>query len=166
MASLALNLCLSAGAATESGMIDRIKKFERMLILTLVVMMTVVLLLATIELGYIIIKDIFSPPVLLLEIDELLEIFGLFMLVLIGIELLETIVKTYLHQATDHARIVMAVAIIAVARKVIILDVKETSGLMLLGLAALVLALSVGYFLIKYRGNRLSGNEADGGKTG
>lgn len=147
-------------------MIDRIKKFERMLILTLVVMMTVVLLLATIELGYIIIKDIFSPPVLLLEIDELLEIFGLFMLVLIGIELLETIVKTYLHQATDHARIVMAVAIIAVARKVIILDVKETSGLMLLGLAALVLALSVGYFLIKYRGNRLSGNEADGGKTG
>ena len=166
MASLALNLCLSAGAATESGMIDRIKKFERMLILTLVVMMTVVLLLATIELGYIIIKDIFSPPVLLLEIDEVLEIFGLFMLVLIGIELLETIVKTYLHQATDHARIVMAVAIIAVARKVIILDVKETSGLMLLGLAALVLALSVGYFLIKYRGNRLSGNEADGGKTG
>ena len=166
MASLALNLCLSAGAATETGMIDRIKKFERMLILTLVVMMTVVLLLATIELGYIIIKDIFSPPVLLLEIDELLEIFGLFMLVLIGIELLETIVKTYLHQATDHARIVMAVAIIAVARKVIILDVKETSGLMLLGLAALVLALSVGYFLIKYRGNRLSGNEADGGKTG
>ena len=42
----------------------------------------------------------YSPPLLLLEIDELLESFGLFMLVLIGIELLETIVKTYLHQST------------------------------------------------------------------
>ena len=99
-------------------------------------MMALVLLLATIELGWIIVKDIVSPPLLLLEIDELLESFGLFMLVLIGIELLETIVKTYLHQSTDHARIVMAVAIIAIARKVIILDVKESSGIMLLGLAA------------------------------
>ena len=42
-----------------------------------------------------------------------------------GIELLETIVKTYLHQSADHARIVMSVAIIAVARKVIILDVSH-----------------------------------------
>lgn len=135
-------------------MIDKIKKFERFLILTLVVMMTVVLLLATIELAWIIVKDIISPPMFLLEISELLEIFGLFMLVLIGIELLETIVKTYLHQSTDHARIVMAVAIIAIARKVIILDVKESSGQVLLGLAALVLALSVGYFLIKSKGWR------------
>ena len=69
-------------------MIDKIKKFERFLILTLVVMMTVVLLLATIELAWIIVKDIISPPMFLLEISELLEIFGLFMLVLIGIELL------------------------------------------------------------------------------
>jgi len=141
-------------------MIDTIKKFERMLILALVVMMALVLLLATIELGWIIAKDIVSPPMLLLEIDELLEIFGLFMLVLIGIELLETIVKTYLHQSTDHARIVMAVAIIAIARKVIILDVKESSGLMLLGLAALVLALCVGYFLIKCKRGLLGNDES------
>lgn len=133
-------------------MIEYIKKFERMLILSLVLMMTLVLLLATIELGWIIVLDIISPPVFLLEIDELLEIFGLFMLVLIGIELLETIVKTYLRQASDHARIVMAVAIIAIARKVIILDFKESSGPILLGLAALLLALCVGYFLIRQRG--------------
>lgn len=136
----------------EELMIEYIKKFERVIVLSLVVMMALVLLLATIELAWIIGKDIISPPMFLLEINELLEIFGLFMLVLIGIELLETIVKTYLHQSSDHARIVMAVAIIAVARKIIILDVKDSSGLMLLGLAALVLALCVGYFLIKSKG--------------
>lgn len=130
-------------------MIILIKKLERGLMLVLVVMMALVLVLATVELGWIIIKDVLTPPAFLLEIDELLEIFGLFMLVLIGIELLETIVKTYLHQSADHARIVMAVAIIAVARKVIILDIKDASGLTVLGLAATILALCIGYYLIR-----------------
>ena len=111
--------------------------------------MAVVLLLSTIELAWVIIKDIITPPIILLEIDELLEIFGLFMLVLIGIELLDTIAKTYMNESADHAQIVMAVAIIAIARKVIILDVKDLSGFALVGIAAIILALSIGYYLIK-----------------
>jgi uncharacterized membrane protein (DUF373 family) len=43
----------------------------------------------------------------------------------------------------------MAVAIIAIARKVIILDVKDLSGLAVVGIAAIILALSIGYYLIK-----------------
>ncbi|BDD88410.1 phosphate-starvation-inducible PsiE family protein [Desulfofustis limnaeus] len=131
-------------------MIPLIKKFERILILSLVVMMTVVLFLAALELLWVLIKDIVSPPMFLLEIDELLEIFGLFMLVVIGIELLETIVKTYVHEAVDHTKIVMTVAIIAICRKVIILDVGPDDYGTMLGIAALVLALCVGYFLLRY----------------
>lgn len=140
-------------------MITHIKKFEKMIIFSLVVMMALVLFLATLELAWIIVKDIVSPPLLLLEIDELLEIFGLFMLVLIGIELLETIAKTYLAQSTDHARIVIAVAIIAIARKVIILDIKDLTGQVLLGIAAIILALSIGYYLIKRRKGETNRNE-------
>ncbi|MBU5637461.1 phosphate-starvation-inducible PsiE family protein [Geomonas sp. Red69] len=132
-------------------MLRAIKRFEKGIIMVLVVLMSVVLLLSTLELAWIIIEDIISPPMLLLDISELLDIFGLFMLVLIGIELLDTIAKTYMAESVDHAQIVMAVAIIAIARKVIILDVKELSGLALLGVAAIILALSVGYFLIKKR---------------
>ena len=69
-------------------MIEAIKKFERVIFISLLVMMSLVVLLATIELGWIIIKDIITPPIFLLEINELFEIFGLFMLVLIGVELL------------------------------------------------------------------------------
>ena len=130
-------------------MIDKIRKFEKMVVFSLVVMMSLVLLLATVELGWIILKDILTPPVFLLEVEELLEIFGLFMLVVIGVELLETITKTYLDQVTDHARIVMAVALIAISRKVIILDVKNHSGVELLGIASVILALSLGYYLIR-----------------
>jgi uncharacterized membrane protein (DUF373 family) len=43
----------------------------------------------------------------------------------------------------------MAVAIIAIARKVIILDVENYSGQSLLGIAAIILALSIGYYLIQ-----------------
>jgi len=130
-------------------MMPAIKKFQKIIVLVLVALMTVVLLLSTIELAWIIIKDIITPPVFLLEIDELLEIFGLFMLVLIGIELLDTIAKTYMSESTDHAQIVMAVALIAISRKVIILDIKDLSGLALVGIAAIILALSIGYYLIK-----------------
>ncbi|MEI6208925.1 MAG: phosphate-starvation-inducible PsiE family protein [Desulfuromonadales bacterium] len=130
-------------------MMPVIKKFQKIIVMVLVSLMAVVLLLSTIELAWIIIKDIITPPVFLLEIDELLEIFGLFMLVLIGIELLDTIAKTYMSESTDHAQIVMAVAIIAISRKVIILDVKDLSGLALVGIAAIILALSIGYYLIK-----------------
>ncbi len=132
-------------------MIRYVKSFEKTIIFTLVLMMALVLLLGTVELGWIIYQDIVSPPFFLLEIDELLEIFGLFMLVLIGVELLETIVKTYLSQTGDHARIVIAVAIIAIARKVIILDVKDLSGPILVGIAAIIMALCCGYYLVRQK---------------
>jgi uncharacterized membrane protein (DUF373 family) len=130
-------------------MLPLIKSFEKIIIRVLVALMALVLLLSTVELTWVIVKDIITPPILILEIDELLEIFGLFMLVLIGLELLDTIAKTYMGESTDHAQIVMAVAIIAIARKVIILDVKDLSGLALVGIAAIILALSIGYYLIK-----------------
>ncbi len=135
-------------------MIDKIRKFEKMVVFSLVVMMSLVLLLATVELAWIILKDIVTPPMFLLEVEELLEIFGLFMLVVIGVELLETITKTYLDQTIDHARIVIAVALIAISRKVIILEVKDHSGIELLGIAAIILALSLGYYLIRRHDGR------------
>jgi uncharacterized membrane protein (DUF373 family) len=134
-------------------MLTFLKKFERIIVTALIVMMVVTILLATIELGWLIIKDIITPPVILLEIDELLEIFGLFLLVLLGIELVSTL-KTYLTQNEIHVEVVFAVALIAIGRKVIILDVKEISSLSLIGIAAIIISLSVGYFLVKRIFNR------------
>ena len=113
------------------------------------VMMAIVLGLATLDLGWLIVKDIAKSPLFFLSIDDLLEIFGLFMLVLIGIELLESIMKTYITQDQPHYEVVLSVAIIAIARKVIILDVKETDSVSLLGIAAIVVALTIGYYLMK-----------------
>jgi len=125
-----------------------LKKFERIIVIALIVMMALTILLATVELAWLIIKDVITPPIILLEINELLDIFGLFLLVLLGIELISTF-KTYLTENEIHIEVVFAVALIAIGRKVIILDVKEISSLSLLGIAAIIISLSVGYFLVK-----------------
>jgi uncharacterized membrane protein (DUF373 family) len=122
-------------------MLEPLHKFEKAITTTLMVLMALVVLLATIELGWIIVKDVITPPVLLLEIDELLDIFGLFLLVLIGVELLETI-KAYVKEHVVHVEVVMTVAMIAIARKVIILDVKQLAPMTLIGIAAIILALA------------------------
>lgn len=129
-------------------MTDFLKKFERLIVNSLIVMMVLIVFLATIELGWIILKDIVTHPILLLEINELLEIFGFFLLVLIGIELLETI-KAYLDEKVIHVEIVLEVALIAIARKVIILDLDKYSALTLSGMAALILAVAAGFYVVK-----------------
>lgn len=125
-----------------------LRKFETVLIAALLVMMAVVVALATLDLAWIIVKDIVSPPVLLLDANELLEIFGIFLLVLIGLELLETIHSYYLDR-TVRVEVVIIVAIIAIARKVIIVDYKSLTTFTLFDVGAVVLGLSIGYYLIR-----------------
>ena len=99
-------------------------KFQKIIIAILTILMGLVVMLATLELIYVIAFDILSPPLVLLDADELLDIFGYFLLILIGIELLETF-SIYLHERAINVQVVLLVAMIALARKVIILDAEE-----------------------------------------
>ena len=125
-----------------------LKKFEKIIIVSLMVMMVLVILISTIELAVLILKDIVEPPRYWLGIDQLFEIFGFFLILLIGVELLETI-KAYLSENVVHSEIVLEVALIAISRKVITLDVKEYEPLALLGIAALIATIALAYFFIK-----------------
>jgi uncharacterized membrane protein (DUF373 family) len=128
-----------------------LEKFEEIISRALLVMMAAVVLLTTIELGWILVKDVLTPPVFLLEIWEILELFGLFLLVLIGIELMHS-VKVYIKRREIHLEAMLVVALVAVARKVIVLEPKELTPAAVLGLAAMALALTIGYYLVKRAG--------------
>lgn len=127
---------------------QHLKAIEKAIISVLVVLMVIVLVLAVYELGWLLVSDILSPPFLLLDISELLELFGFFLLVLIGIELLETI-KTYFAERVVHVEVVADVALIAIARKVVILDVKDYEPLQLVGIALIIAALAGTHWVIK-----------------
>lgn len=125
-----------------------IRAIERAVVLCILGMMLLTLIIATVELGIIIYEQIVAPPFLLLNIDNLLEIFGFFLMVVIGLELFETI-KIYLEENTVHVEVVMLVAVVAVSRKIIIIDYKETEPLMNFSIAALIVTLCTGYFMLK-----------------
>jgi uncharacterized membrane protein (DUF373 family) len=83
-----------------------------------------------------------------LEIDEMLELFEQFMLVLIGFELMH-LLKICIEDWEFHLESVLAVALIAIARKIITLDAKALPEGTMLAIAAIVTALVVGYYLLQ-----------------
>jgi uncharacterized membrane protein (DUF373 family) len=125
-----------------------LEKFERLIVLILMIFMMLAILFSTVELGVILCKDLLNDPIMLLNVQEVAQIFGLILMVVIGLELLETI-KAYLSDHVVHVEVVLLVALVAVARKIIILDYKELSADMLLAIAALVISLSAGFFIVR-----------------
>lgn len=123
--------------------------FQRIIIYILLFLMAVVILLATIQLGVIIYREIFKPDRLgLLHIKELMTILGFFLTVLIGFELLE-VIRAYLADDVVHVEIVFLAAIIAIIKKVIVLDAKNLDAPTLFGISAIIITLSCGYYVVK-----------------
>jgi len=129
-------------------LLTAIRHFESSVIIVLIILMMAVVTLSTFELAVVLWEQVVQPPLFLLNLQELLEVLGFFMMVLIGLELLETI-KNYLTQHALHVEVVLLVAMIAVARKVIILDMKEIGAHSMIGIAVLLFSLAGSYFLIK-----------------
>jgi MscS family membrane protein len=122
-----------------------ITKVQRFTVIALAAMLMVVMVLSTVHLGVLIGEKIWEPPRWLIAVQGLLEIFGYFLLVLIGVELLETL-KAYLRKDVIHVRVVLEVALIAMARKVIVEEPNTVPGVTLFGIAALILALGIAFF--------------------
>ena len=129
-------------------MLGWVGKIEKLIKAALIVMMLVAIMAAAAELAYILATELMKPPFLLLNIEEMLEVFGFFLMILIGLKLLET-VKAYFKEDKIHADVVFLVAMIAISRKVIILDLNKYSHGTLLGIAAIILALAAGYYFFK-----------------
>jgi uncharacterized membrane protein (DUF373 family) len=120
-------------------------KLQRYVVIVLSGMLVVVVLLSTAHLVELIGKEIWKQPRFLIEVQGLLQIFGDFLLVLIGVELLETL-RAFLKKDVIHVRVVLEVALIAMARKVIVLEPSQMTGSTFLGIAALIFALSIAFY--------------------
>ena len=125
-----------------------LRKFERVTTIVLIAMLAAVVAASVAQLAWMVLKGLGSPTVVSFDTDRLLDVFGAFLLVLIGVELLETLVA-YVHDHELRAELIVLVAVIALARKLITLDLSAQSSGSLLGLAALIGALSLAYFLLR-----------------
>ncbi|MFK8035461.1 MAG: phosphate-starvation-inducible PsiE family protein [Hyphomicrobiales bacterium] len=87
-----------------------------------------------------------EPPVFLIEGKGLMVVLGAVLSVLIAIEVY-TNAALYLTSNVIHVRLVVATGLMAVARKIITLDYKETDPQLVFAFAALVLALGFAYWV-------------------
>lgn len=119
----------------------------RLCVRALAILMTLVIIWGIFDVIWVLYQRLGTPPVFLLNINDILATFGAFMAVLIAIEIFANIV-IYLESEMIHLRLVLSTALMAAARKVIILDYSENTYLEVFSLGAVILALSIGYWLV------------------
>ncbi|MEJ7862357.1 MAG: phosphate-starvation-inducible PsiE family protein [Pyrinomonadaceae bacterium] len=131
-------------------MLHVVEQIEKLIIRALIILLLLAMVLGTIELGRVTILEVFAPPLLLLDVSKIFEGFGLALIILIGLELLK-VLKLFLLEDKIKPEIIVEIAVIAICNKIITLDTKHTSGNVLLGIAAILVGLSIGYFVFRFR---------------
>lgn len=132
-------------------MLEFINRFERLVYMLLIALLVVVLVFALGEMFWYLWISVSDPPVGLLSNRELTDVLGTFLLVLIAVELLDTM-KAYIEENVIHVEIVVLLAIIAIARKVILLDPSQTDGVELIGIGIIIIGLAASYYLLRKAG--------------
>jgi uncharacterized membrane protein (DUF373 family) len=133
---------------SEEPLIHWLHVVIRFCVRILAVLMTLVIMWSVVDVGWVIyLRASASPAVGLLSVDDILASFGAFMAALIAIEIFLNIVL-YLRDDVLHVKLVLATALMAIARKVIVLDYKTLESQYIWATAAVILALSIGYWLV------------------
>ena len=131
----------------KDTLIRNLHRAIRIGVRVLAMIMVIVILLGVVDVVWLIFQRIQQPPILILNIGDILQIFGAFLAVLIAIEIFINI-TLYIRDDIIHVRLVVATALMAIARKVIVFDFQEVSYHYVYASAAVVLALGVTYWLI------------------
>ncbi|MGD9000338.1 MAG: phosphate-starvation-inducible PsiE family protein [Granulosicoccaceae bacterium] len=131
----------------EDTTIRFLHRIIRLAVKVLAVLMVLVIVWGIGDVIYVLYQRLTAPPLLLLQINDILATFGAFLAVLIAIEIFINI-SMYLSTNIIPVRLVIATALMAIARKVIIFDFEKITPPFIYGTAAVVLALGITYWLI------------------
>ncbi len=135
----------------DQNFLHGLENIESVISKVLSVMMVLVTIAAVFDLGVFLAQELWnelSSPNHARFSEVLFKIFGLFLNILIALEILENI-TAYLKKHVIQVELVIVTSLIAVARKIIILDLSKTSGIEIIGLGVAILSLSVGYWIIR-----------------
>jgi uncharacterized membrane protein (DUF373 family) len=125
-------------------------KFEHAIILVLVTLISAVVAAATWNLAWnivvLLIADTFNPA----EPAVFQTIFGMIFTVIIALEFKHSLlVVLQRHESVVQVRTIVLIAMLAMVRKFIIIDLKTTAADQLFALAAAILALGIVYWLVR-----------------
>ena len=133
----------------DENFLKIIHRVENIVSKILSVALVIVIIVSVFDLMVVLVKDLFGTKPYGLFTQTLIEIFGLFLNILIALELLENI-TSYLKKHIVQVELVVVTALIAVARKVIIFDSTKYPKEDLIALAVASLALAASYGIIRW----------------
>lgn len=135
------------GESHEDPFVNSLHHVIRIAVKVLAALMVIVIVWGIGDVFYVLFKRLMAPPFLLLSINDILATFGAFLAVLIAIELFINI-SMYLKTDVIPVRLVVATALMAISRKVIIFDFSKLTPAYILATGVVVLALGITYWLI------------------
>lgn len=142
----------------EDGLIKVLQFVIHFAVKVLAVLMTLVILWGVADVFYVIYQRLMAPPFMLLTVTDILAIFGSFLSVLIAIEIFINI-TVYIKYDALPIRMVIATALMAIARKVIMMDFKDLDWPYIIAIASVIVALGLTYWLISYKPKPAPQNE-------
>jgi uncharacterized membrane protein (DUF373 family) len=148
----------------DDPLLSSLRWVIRLCVRALAVLMTAVIVIGVADVAWELYSRLTAEPFMIMRMSDLLATFGAFMAVLIAIEIYVNIVL-YLRDDVIHVKLVVATALMAIARKVIILDFETTDALEAVALAGVILATSIAYYIVnRYTtGAEVIGREEVGG---
>lgn len=139
-------------AFRDDNFLGFLGSMESLVSKVLSVAMVLVILVSVYDLTIFLFRDFLLPEISTPDFGRfgvsLFKIFGLFLNVLIALEILENI-TAYLKKHVIQVELVIVTSLIAVARKIIILDLEKTTAADLIGLSLAIFALAGSYWVIK-----------------
>lgn len=131
----------------DDPLIAFLHKLIKIAVKILAILMVFVIFWGVGDVLYVLYQNLMAPPFMLLNITDILKTFAAFLAVLIAIEIYQNIVM-YLRTDVLAIKLVVATALMAIARKVIIIDFKDLEPMYIFATATVVLALGITYYLV------------------
>jgi uncharacterized membrane protein (DUF373 family) len=129
-----------------------IKRFERVVFYFLIITLVGYIIVELIELIYQFVRALMladhTDGRLLMSRVQAEELLPFLFTVLIAVELIETF-NVYIKEHTVKVLNILLIGLITIGRKLITFDFSHANGLTSMGLAALIISLAGGYYLIK-----------------
>jgi uncharacterized membrane protein (DUF373 family) len=129
-----------------------LKGFELVITSALMVLIAIMVVMGTIALAMLMLRNASARMGDVTDAEALQQVmqrgFGGALVVLLGLELMETL-KQYTAEHHVRVEVVFLVGLIAVGRHVIQVDYARAGAGELFGMAAVILALAIGYFLVR-----------------
>ncbi|MFH0846738.1 MAG: phosphate-starvation-inducible PsiE family protein [Chloroflexota bacterium] len=131
-------------------MFQKIKSltFRRSVALLLIVILGFLAVFSIPSLIVLIKNEILAEPMWLMNVEKIRAVLDLVLWILIVVELMDS-VRVYLEEKGLHLETVLSIALVAMARKIIAVRLRDYEPIMVLGMAALFIGLGITYYLVR-----------------